>query len=245
MKRIRNPSKISRIERFYSNQLRQVADAVGQIISSSVTDDPASALSSIPLLESYSSVIEEWALMTAGQMLSEARKEEEKTWFRVARDLGESISKEIRNAPTGEIYHQLLREQVDLIQSLPTQAAERVHELATESLTTGRRASEIITDIRQMGDVTAARAMTIARTETHRASTTLLQARAVYIGSPGYIWQTVGDSDVRKDHDDLNGHFFEWSNPPIADKRTEARAHPGCIYNCRCFPLPQLPKRYF
>ena len=164
MKRIRNPSKISRIERFYSNQLRQVADAVGQIISSSVTDDPGSALSSIPLLESYSSVIEEWALMTAGKMLSEARKEEEKTWFRVARDLGESISKEIRNAPTGEIYHQLLREQVDLIQSLPTQAAERVHELATESLTAGRRASEIVDDIRQMGNVTESIAMTFART---------------------------------------------------------------------------------
>ena len=93
-----------------------------------------------------------------------------------------------------------------------------------------------------IGGTTKARANTIARTEVSRASTMFTQARAEAIGSDGYIWRSSEDSDVRDEHKELNGKFFKWNEPPVADKRTGIRAHAGCIWNCRCYAEPVIPE---
>ena len=121
-------------------------------------------------------------------------------------------------------------------------AAQRVHDLATRAVIEGGRADEISGLIMAIGGVTKSRANTIARTEISRATTVFTEARAKDLGSDGYIWRTSEDSDVRHDHQELNGQFIPWDKPPIADKRTGARAHAGCIYNCRCYPEPVIPE---
>jgi len=88
------------------------------------------------------------------------------------------------------------------------------------------------------------RAECIARTETARARSNFTQARAKNIGSPGYIWKTVGDSRVRPMHAELNGKFIPWELPPVTDfgrGGTPIHAHAGCVFNCRCWASPIFP----
>nr|WP_246374794.1 phage minor head protein [Pseudochelatococcus contaminans] len=131
-----------------------------------------------------------------------------------------------------------MAEQVRLITSLPSEAAQRVHDLTIEGITQGTRASEIAKKIMEAGDVTASRANMIARTEVSRTATLLTQARAEYVGSDGYIWRTSGDSDVRPSHKAMNGKFVRWSELPELDGMV---GHAGALPNCRCYPEPVIP----
>uniref|UniRef100_A0A3B0MF58 Phage head morphogenesis domain-containing protein n=1 Tax=Arsenophonus endosymbiont of Trialeurodes vaporariorum TaxID=235567 RepID=A0A3B0MF58_9GAMM len=63
--------------------------------------------------------------------------------------------------------------------------------------------------IANSGKVTASRAKMIARTELGRATQALTQARALAIGSTGYIWRTAHDGDVRPSHKKLEGQFID------------------------------------
>jgi SPP1 gp7 family putative phage head morphogenesis protein len=104
----------------------------------------------------------------------------------------------------------------------------------------GARAAEMAKMILRTGHVTKSRAQLIAVTETARASSVLLQARATHVGSTHYYWRTSEDIDVRPIHKKLNGQVFPWSDPPVSGSNGE-RSHPGQIYRCRCWPEPIIP----
>lgn len=240
-KRSRNPVKTQRIEQRYALQLRKVAQQVGTIIAPFTPGDMSQVPTIEQLLKAYSDMLKGWATQTASNMLMDVALRDEQTWQVLAKDLSRGLREEIRNAPTGRVMRQLLADQVDLIQSIPIEAAQRVHRLTLEGIEDSTRASEIAKEIMRSEEVTASRATLIARTEVSRTATTLTEARATSIGSPGYFWETSHDGTVRSDHKELDGNFFTWDNPPVADKRTGARAHPGCIYNCRCWARVALP----
>lgn len=209
------------------------------------------------LLNAYAGIIEPWARNTATRMLADVSRRDEKAWMEHSSEIGKGLREEIAQAPTGQTMKALLDDQVRLIKSLPLQAAIRVHELAVEAVTTGNRGADLIKMIMATGEVAQSRAELIARTETARATTTLTQARAQWIGSEGYIWRNVGDADVRPafgtknfsalntlargSHRKLEGTYHRWDEPPIAGEKGE-RAHPGCIYNCRCYPETVFPR---
>lgn len=237
-KRSRNPVKTQRIEQRYALQLRKVAQQVGSIVAPFTPGDMSQVPTIEQLLKAYSDMLKGWATQTASNMLMDVALRDEQTWKVLAKDLSRGLREEIRNAPTGVVMRQLLAEQVDLIQSLPREAAQRVHRLTLEGLEDSTRFTEIAKEIQRTEEVTTSRAVLIARTETARTATTLTQARAEAIGANSYIWRTSGDSTVRSDHKKLNGRIFQWRDPPVADDRTGARANPGCIYNCRCWAEP-------
>jgi SPP1 gp7 family putative phage head morphogenesis protein len=133
-----------------------------------------------------------------------------------------------------------MRENVELIKSIPLKAAERVHELVTENLMQSARADEISQKIMESEKVSKVVATRIARTEIARASSTLLQSRALSIGSTGYIWKTSKDLLVRKSHKIMEGKFIKWNDPPKLSDGTIT--HAGQIYNCRCWPDVQIPE---
>jgi len=240
-KRNRNPVKTQRIEQRYALQLRKVAEQVGSIISPFTPGDMSAVPAIEQLLKAYSDMLKGWATQTASNMLMDVALRDEQAWQTMAKELSAGLRQEIRNAPTGKVMKALLAEQVTLIQSIPIEAAQRVHRLTLEGLENSTRASEIAKEIMRSGEVTASRAQLIAVTEVSRTATTLTQARAQSIGSEGYFWETSHDGAVRSDHRDLDGKFFTWDNPPVADKRTGARAHPGCIYRCRCWARVAIP----
>ena len=138
-----------------------------------------------------------------------------------------------------EVMKALLAEQVALIQSIPLEAAQRVHRLTLAGLEASTRFQEIAAEIRRSGEVAQSRSILIARTEVSRTATTLTQARAQSVESPGYTWTTSHDGTVRPSHKAMDGKFVAWDKPPTLDGMT---GHAGCYPNCRCFPLVVLPR---
>lgn len=192
-------------------------------------------------LRAYARTLEPWAQSVAEQMLAEVAARDARVWGRIAKKMGSSLREEIAAMPLGGVYRALMREQVGLITSLPLEAAQRVHELATGTLYSGARASQLVDEILRTGDVTRARAAMIARTSVSTAATTLTQARAEYVGSEGYIWRTSLDASVRPSHRKMEGKFVRWSSPPTLDNLT---GHAGAVPNCRCFPEVTLPDEF-
>jgi SPP1 gp7 family putative phage head morphogenesis protein len=235
--------KARRAEKQYSKSLSSVAREVGKLIRDFAPNGVVSDMGALrTALMRYAQALEPWARAVAYRMLNDVSRRDAQAWNEQGREIGRNIRREIVNTPLGAEFREIMTRQVGLITSLPLEAAERAQRLAALStVSTGARANEIAKEIKASGAVTMSRARLIARTETSRAVTSLTQARALSIGSEGYIWRTSADPDVRPDHRKLNGKFIRWDSPPVADERTGERAHAGSIYNCRCYAEPVIP----
>lgn len=241
-------AKVRRAEMEYSAQLRKIARHVGEIIRGHPVSDPAGVSSLQELLRKYSLLITPWATTTAKAMLVNVSRRDEQVWSELTKTMGQALRNEIRNAPTGEMLRKMLAEQVELITSLPIEAGQRVHELTLKGLEGASRGEEVVKEIMRSGEVAASRATLIARTEIGRVASGLTMARAVHIGSDGYIWRNVGDADVRPLHRSHNrggiaDQFYRWDDPPVsADNGT--RSLPGATFNCRCYPEVVIPDNF-
>ncbi len=191
------------------------------------------------LLQRYAEALTPWAERAAAEMLTEVNRRDEKAWMQYSADLSRALRQEIRTAPTGATMQALMGEQVTLIKSIPLDAAKRVHKLTIEGIEDSTRASEISKAIQAAGDVAKSRADLIARTEVARTASTLTEARALHVGSPGYFWRTSGDGDVRESHREMEGKFVAWDDPPTLDGM---KGHAGQFPNCRCYPEPVIPE---
>lgn len=173
-------------------------------------------------------------------MLADVARRDLNMWKALSADISASMRSELLNAPTGSVYTALMEQQVGLITSLPLDAATRVHELVQEAMVSGHRSAEVKKEILRTSAVTESRARLIARTEVARSAATFMEARATYAGSEGYIWRTSKDSDVRPLHQEMEGKFVLWSDPPKLELSL-APYHAGCGPNCRCYAEPVLP----
>lgn len=227
-------------EQRYGISLRKLAATIAHIITDYPTQTRADLGKLAKFLAQYAEQIDPWAHAVAKRMLREVNLKDARSWEQHSREMGRTLRRELQNAPTGATLAQLQDQQVTLIKSLPLEASVKVHEMAMQSLVSGERYSDIRKRVQGLGDITRSRATLIARTEVSRASSNLTQARAEFIGSEGYIWRTVGDSDVRKSHRRMNGKFIRWDSPPEVDPGK--RYHAGCFPNCRCWAEPVLPK---
>jgi len=234
-------AKARRVEGDYGAQLRQVARVVGEIIRGFA---PTGTLEDFFLLRetlmAYGRILAPWAKAVAGRMVAEVSRRDATAWAQAGDRMGRALAKEIRQSPVGETLKAAMQAQVDLITSLPRDAAERVHKLTLEGISRGTRAESVAQEILRTGHVTKSRANLIARTEVARTTTNLTAARAKFVGSTHFIWRTARDSDVRRLHRELEGKAFAWDDPPVAGENGE-RALPGAIYNCRCVPEPIIP----
>jgi SPP1 gp7 family putative phage head morphogenesis protein len=224
-------AKVRNAELSYVSQLKKIARHIGDLVKSLFTGDISIIPEITRSLEHYGTVIRPWASSVSARMLAEVNRREETAWKRAAQDIHVNLVKEIRNAPTGVMMRKLHNDQVNLITSLPLEAAQRVQQLAQDYVAGGKRYDEMVEMILQSGNVVKSRAVTIARTETAKAQSSLTQARSEYIGSDSYRWRAVGDYRTREMHKKLNGTIQRFDNPPIAEKNG-ARHHPGMFPNC-------------
>jgi SPP1 gp7 family putative phage head morphogenesis protein len=238
-----NALRARRAEKQFAVQLRQIARHVGNIVNGMLGIAPSTAeLTAIEAaLDAYARLIEPWATATATRMLTDVERRDAAGWHKLGREIYRALHQEIEAVPISSMLNDLLEEQVRLIQSLPREASERVHQLGIEAITGGKRWEEIAQALFATGDVTLSRANVIARTETSRTASEIQATRAQGIGSTHFQWFTANDADVRPLHKKIareNGGVYAWNNPPILDDGRPGL--PGTIWNCRCYASPLL-----
>jgi SPP1 gp7 family putative phage head morphogenesis protein len=219
--------------------MRGVAKEVMRLIKGYEPNDILSAEKLKRALYAYSEIIDPWARYIVRKVLADIADQDIRAWNENSKRMSVALRKEIAETPLGEAYKELMAKNVALIKSIPIDAAIRVHGLVTENLMQSARADEIAKKILETEAISLNRATLIARTEVSRASSVLTQTRAQRIGSTSYIWHTSKDLLVRKSHKEMDGREFKWSEPPTLSDGT--KTHPGCIYNCRCYPEPVIP----
>ncbi len=235
--------KSKRIQLDYERALRSLSREVNKLIRGYDPKDVISAEALKRALNKYSEIISPWALTVVNKVLREVDKQDINAWKVHSQRMSIAMRREILNAPTGEAFQKLMKENVDLITSIPREAAERVHNLVIENLATSKRATEITEEILKTNKITENRARLIARTEVARASSLLTQARATYVGGDSYIWRSSKDLTVRQSHREMEGKIIRWDTPPTLSDGTVT--HAGMIYNCRCWTEPVVPEGDF
>ena len=259
MQTLRNKIWSSKEESDFAKRLRAIGTNIQKKLQRIFDGSVQSALDLSDELDLYAIALRPWAEKTAWGVVYRANNYNLRLFKIRSAHIHNLLKREIMSAPTGQVVQTALSRQVGLITSLPVEAAQRVSNLALTGYVAGRRVGEIrrlpasaygpldkipeglAKEIMKTGHVTASRANLIARTETTRVSTELTKARAEFVGSETYKWQTAMDEDVRMDHRRLQGTIQRWDSPPIADSRSGTRAHPGCIWNCRCYAIPIIP----
>lgn len=242
----------------YGRKLRGLADRLVAYIRDVAGPDIDTAeglQQATRLLMGYTEVIRPWAEAVANRMVTDVALRDARIWRSRSRNISQGVYAEMLKAPIADALAAMRKLQVELITSIPIGVAEQISNLVIPTAYTGERAGSLVNQIMQIGDVTRARANLIARTEVARTQTEIMKTRAQHAGSTHYIWRTAGDEDVRPSlflpsrtfnrmntkargsHRLLEGTVHSWSDPPISGPRGE-RAHPGCIYNCRCIPEP-------
>ena len=232
------PPKTGRAERDFHRSMKGVAEHVGALIEGFPPGDYSILPTLTQILRAYADALTPWAKSVSSRMLAEVNGRDKDAWRSLGKAISQQLHKDIANAPVGGRMRELLGEQVTLIRSLPIEAAQRVHDLTLKGLEDSTRAAEFRKEILASGEVTGSRATLIARTEVSRTAAILSQARAEYVGSEGYIWETSEDGDVRPSHREMQGKFVRWDSPPTLDKMT---GHAGCFPNCRCWARAVLP----
>lgn len=213
---------------------------MGAIVTDSYDGSQASAEQVNARLLDYSLLIDDWADRVAKRMFLQVEKEEWNQWRSVSQEISEGLRDVVGNTPVGFVAQDIVARQVQIIKSLPLEAADRVRDIqarAMEAVINGERPDALYRMIMESGDVAESRAKMIARTEIGRATTALTQARAESIGSEGYWWRIEG-AGTRDSHRRMKDQFVRWDNPPTLDGMT---GHAGCLPNCKCWPEVQVP----
>lgn len=227
--------KARRADTSFSRALLRVARIVGQIVQMFGADATATRRA----LEDYARIVTPWSFAAARAMVDEVSVRDSKAWMEHSQKIGTQLRRDMAGTtPVGRRAEELTREGAKLIRSLPLEAAERVSSLSAQMALTGTRADSLFDEIMRTGEVTESRARLIARTEVGRAASAITQARAESVGSPGYIWRTSKDADVRPSHRRMDGQFVAWDDPPTLDG---LRGHAGALPNCRCYAEPVIP----
>jgi SPP1 gp7 family putative phage head morphogenesis protein len=232
--------KVRNAEVSYGIQLRKIANQTGELIKGSNIEDPAALAQLQDTLNRYSQIIRPWAHTQATRMIAEVSRRDEVAWQKHSNMISRNLRKEVQQAPIGPVIKQIHANQMMYITNIPVEAGNKIMEMAREAVITGKRYTSLVPQIQnQVAGMTVRRATLIARTETARASTALVRARAEYIGSYTYKWMSARDRDVRRMHKLLHGTIQRWDDPPIAEEQGQ-RHHPGEFPNCRCLAIPQV-----
>jgi len=143
-----------------------------------------------------------------------------------------------------EMAEQIKQEYMDnmdiYIQDWREEAVKRLRKQIEYGAQEGFRAEKMVDVLKAEYGITQGKAKFLARQETSLFVSKFRQARYQEAGIDEYRWSTSGDERVRKDHRDLNNKAFRWDAPPIVDRATGRRGHPGEDFGCRCVAIPLL-----
>lgn len=236
------------IERRYTAQLRKVARHTAGIINPHI--DGATLINEVAMMKrinGYIDILDPWANNLVGKTIKEVDAANKRAFKARSKVVAEELKRESESS-VGMRAAEIHKSQVDLIKTIPRDAAERAQKIAREAAIQGTRAGGIEDLVQQMADTenyALFKATRIARTEISKANSALMQARAESIGLDRYYWRGAGDADMRDSHRAMMersdaGETFLFSQPPEVDEG--GAYNPGEIYNCRCYADPFIPE---
>jgi len=127
-----------------------------------------------------------------------------------------------------------------LIKDIPFKTSNQIATMTRQALIDGTNLKDVTNEVfnimAERTDVSDSRAKLIARDQVSKLNGQLTKERQTDLGVEGYIWTTVGDERVRDTHEDNDGKYFTWDDPPAET------GHPGEDYQCRCWAEPVLPE---
>lgn len=129
-------------------------------------------------------------------------------------------------------------ENVGLIKSIPQEALGEMEEIISSGFSAGKTLTGVVREIERTYHVSRSKARFLARDQTAKLNAEISQAQQRAAGCTKYTWRTAGDQRVRDRHEELDKTVHYWDEPPIVDKKTGRRCHPGEDYNCRCVAIP-------
>jgi SPP1 gp7 family putative phage head morphogenesis protein len=141
-----------------------------------------------------------------------------------------------------------LRENVRLIESIPSELLSQVEEELRAGFEAGARVESFYKVLEERFNVAESRAKLIARDQTGKINAAITEERNRSIGILEYTWQTSQDERVRGNpgglwpkglHWQLHGKTFRYDQPPVTNLQGDAN-NPGEDYQCRCNALANV-----
>lgn len=171
------------------------------------------------------------------------KKTEIREWAKMVRKtLGVDLSTDYYN---GQFFEQEMNEwveqNVDLIKTIDRNMLGQMEDVIHKGYEQGKTTDQITEDIMRRYNVSQSRARFIARDQISKLNAKITRKEHEDAGVTRYMWSDSGDKRVRHQHAQLNGHIFEYANPPIMETGAGA-CNPGEDYNCRCVAIPVFEK---
>jgi SPP1 gp7 family putative phage head morphogenesis protein len=175
-------------------------------------------------------LLAKWAKSMAGQVNRQAKKQTAK----VAKKVGLEVEPMMHDRGLSPWLQNIVDENVSLIQSIPKKKLETFKNGLVALITADAPQDQIRELIDKHFSGVRVNARLIARDQVGKLNGKINQYRQEQLGGKRYIWRGADDERERKDHRKLNGTTHKWSDPPIVDRGTGRRAHPGEDFQCRC-----------
>ena len=190
--------------------------------------------------------------LAVGRLVTATQVGQRSTWRAAAaastrgREIYQALTQELAGTPVGGAMASIITQNANLIQTVPQQLAARFSSYAAQQAIKGVRPADIAKQMQQQAPyLTDVQVTRIARTESAKAQSALMEARCQALDVRMYQWYTCQDERVRDAHRLMHGVYCLWSDPPdpealAGEKSSGHPYHPGGIYNCRCIALPVI-----
>ena len=125
-------------------------------------------------------------------------------------------------------------ENILLVKNLAEEEAKRLQGIVLRGFREGIPTTKLGAEIQSALGVSKRRAVTIARTETHKIVQQLADYRARDVGITRGRWRAVMDNRTSEQHARFNGKEFDLKKG-LYDRKTKTYNWPGRRVNCRCW----------
>lgn len=165
--------------------------------------------------------------------------------------IGVDMNKIVSPPEISDALNVAIAQNTALIKSIKDEYKEKVSKLIRDNVLSGERPSNIVTQVKDIGGVTKNRAAFIARDQTAKINSDLVQIRSETLGSDTYVWSGSMDERERQSHKVMEGKLCKWSDPTVYSdddgktwKKRSAiggeEVNVGKSYNCRCVAIVSI-----
>ena len=140
-----------------------------------------------------------------------------------------------------DAFEASLAENVGLIRSIPQRYLQEVEGIVMRNYSAGRDLKSMAAEIKARYEVTANRAVLIARDQSNKANAVVQKARQTELGIKEAIWlHSHAGREPRRTHVAMNGKRYDVARG-MWDSDVQKFIWPGQEINCRCVQRSVLP----